>query len=140
MNKENRGLIIVSLTISLVTISAILLVLLFCHSVTYKAKFTTDDWVNAKDKDKYHYVDDLLDHYDLVGKTSQDIESLLGKTYFYTQDDIWFSSYIDTETEDIDAFCCYRIEDHPLAGWRILLIKFKNNIVVDVEESIEIAG
>lgn len=121
-------------------ISAFLLVILFCHSITFKAKFTTDDWINAKNENKYHYVDDLLDNYQLIGMPSEEVENLLGKHHIsMNKDSIMYDSYVKAES-DVDMIWYYRIEDHPLDGWRILLIKFKNNIVVDVEKSIEIAG
>lgn len=138
--QKKKGIIIISFTIFIVTMVLSSLVLLLCHNVTYTSKFTTEKWINTSDADKYHYVDDLLENYDLVGKTSQEIEALLGEKYIHTKDDLGFSEYVDTEKEDIDAFCYYRIEDHPLDGWRILLIKYKDNVVVEVKQGIEVAG
>ena len=134
---KKKGFIIISFTIFIVTMVLFSLVLWLCHNATYTSKFTPEKWINTRDADKYHYVDDLLENYDLVGKTSQEIEALLGEKYIYTKDDIKFSSYVDKETEDIDAFCYYRIEDHPMYGWRILLIKYKDNVVVEVKQGDE---
>ena len=138
-NRKNKGIIIPFIIFG-ATLSALFLVLFLCHNLTHSAKFTTDAWISASADKKYHYVDDLLENYQLIGKSAEEIKTLLGKPYHETKKgDFGYQDYVKSES-DIDMFWYYRIEDNPLDGWRILLIKYKNDIVIEVEKTIENPG
>ena len=44
-------------------------------------KFSTEKWIQTEDSQKYHYIKDLKDNYNLIGMTSQEVRELLGEPY-----------------------------------------------------------
>ena len=63
----------------------IMLCVLLCFSVCGCAfgdrKFSTEEWIRTEDGQKYHYIKDLKENYNLIGMTSQEVRELLGKPY-----------------------------------------------------------
>ena len=70
-------------------------------------KFSTEKWIQTEDSQKYHYIKDLKENYNLIGMTSQEVKELLGEPY------------------------------DELSGWNIYLIKLKDNIVFETETGVE---
>ena len=119
----------------------IMLCVLLCFSVCGCAfsdrKFSTEKWIQTEDSQKYHYIKDLKDNYNLIGMTSQEVRELLGKPYReILKGEVGFGDY-STLNERADKFFYYRIRDDIWVGWKIYLIRFKDDIVFETETGVE---
>lgn len=119
----------------------IILCVLLCFSVCGCAfsdrKFSTEKWIQTEDSQKYHYIKDLKENYNLIGMTSQEVKELLGEPYDeIAKGEPGFGDY-STLDEKADKFFYYRIRDDILSGWNIYLIKLKDNIVFETETGVE---
>lgn len=115
----------------------VLLCFSVCGCVFVDRKFSTDAWVHTEDSQKYHYIKDLKDNYNLIGMTSQEVRELLGKPYReILKGEVGFGDY-STLNERADKFFYYRIRDDIWVGWKIYLIRFKNNVVFETETGVE---
>lgn len=119
----------------------IMLCVLLCFSVCGCAfgdrKFSTEEWIQTEDSQKYHYIKDLKENYNLIGMTSQEVKELLGEPYDeIAKGEPGFGDY-STLDEKADKFFYYRIRDDILSGWNIYLIKLKDNIVFETETGVE---
>lgn len=119
----------------------IMLCVLLCFSVCGCAfsdrKFSTEKWIQTEDSQKYHYIKDLKENYNLIGMTSQEVKELLGEPYDeIAKGEPGFGDY-STLDEKADKFFYYRIRDDILSGWNIYLIKLKDNIVFETETGVE---
>ena len=100
-------------------------------------KFSTEKWIQTEDSQKYHYIKDLKENYNLIGMTSQEVKELLGEPYDeIAKGEPGFGDY-STLDEKADKFFYYRIRDDILSGWEIYLIRFKNNVVFETETGVE---
>ncbi|MEE0675071.1 MAG: hypothetical protein UCN61_04315 [Ruminococcus sp.] len=100
-------------------------------------KFSTEEWIQTEDSQKYHYIKDLKENYNLIGMTSQEVKELLGEPYDeIAKGEPGFGDY-STLDEKADKFFYYRIRDDILSGWNIYLIKLKDNIVFETETGVE---
>lgn len=115
----------------------VLLCFSVCGCVFVDRKFSTDAWVHTEDSQKYHYIKDLKENYNLIGMTSQEVKELLGEPYDeIAKGEPGFGDY-STLDEKADKFFYYRIRDDILSGWNIYLIKLKDNIVFETETGVE---
>lgn len=119
----------------------IMLCVLLCFSVCGCAfsdrKFSTEKWIQTENSQKYHYIKDLKENYNLIGMTSQEVRELLGEPYDeIAKGEPGFGDY-STLDEKADKFFYYRIRDDILSGWEIYLIRFKNNVVFETETGVE---
>ena len=124
----------------LIILSIILIfgIYIFCWSfISIDEKFSTQKWIQADDSQKYYYIKDLKENYNLKGMTSQEVKELLGEPYDKkTKGQIGFEEY-STHDERTDMIFYYRIREDIWSGWKIYLIRFKNNIVVETETGVE---
>lgn len=112
-------------------------VLLTGCSIMPNRKFSTEKWIQTEDSQKYHYIKDLKENYNLIGMTSQEVKELLGEPYDeIAKGEPGFGDY-STLDEKADKFFYYRIRDDILSGWEIYLIRFKNNVVFETETGVE---
>lgn len=115
----------------------VLLCFSVCGCVFVDRKFSTDAWVHTEDSQKYHYIKDLKDNYNLIGMTSQEVRELLGKPYReILKGEVGFGDY-STLNERADKFFYYRIRDDIWVGWKIYLIRFKDDVVIEARTDIE---
>ena len=100
-------------------------------------KFSTEKWIQTEDSQKYHYIKDLEENYNLIGMTSQEVRELLGKPYReILKGEVGFGDY-STLNERADKFFYYRIRDDIWVGWKIYLIRFKDDVVIEARTDIE---
>ena len=68
-------------TTFIVIVSTGFILILYCIVILglneYKSNFTTEKWLNAP-AERVYMVDDLLNEYELVGKTKDEVNTLLG--------------------------------------------------------------
>ena len=119
----------------------IMLCVLLCFSVCGCAfgdrKFSTEEWIRTEDGQKYHYIKDLKENYNLIGMTSQEVKELLGEPYDEkVKGQVGFEEY-STHDDRTDMILYYRIRDDIWSGWEIYLIRFKNNVVFETETGVE---
>ena len=119
----------------------IMLCVLLCFSVCGCAfgdrKFSTEEWIQTENNQKYHYIKDLEENYNLIGMTSQEVRELLGKPYReILKGEVGFGDY-STLNERADKFFYYRIRDDIWVGWKIYLIRFKDDVVIEARTDIE---
>ena len=115
----------------------VLLCFSVCGCVFVDRKFSTDAWVHTEDSQKYHYIKDLEENYNLIGMTSQEVKELLGKPYREkVKGQVGFEEY-STHDDRTDMIFYYRLRDDILSGWEIYLIRFKNNVVLETETGVE---
>lgn len=108
-----------------------------CGCVFVDKKFSTEAWVHTEDSQKYHYIKDLKENYNLIGMTSQEVRELLGEPYFErVKGEGGIGEYSTTDGRT-DMVFYYRLQEDILVGWRIYLIRFNNDIVFDVETGVE---
>ena len=118
-----------------------MLCVLLCFSVCGCAfgdrKFSTEEWIQTENNQKYHYIKDLEENYNLIGMTSQEVKELLGKPYREkVKGQVGFEEY-STHDDRTDMIFYYRIRDDIISGWEIYLIRFKDDIVFETETGVE---
>ena len=100
-------------------------------------KFSTEKWIQAEDGQKYHYIKDLEENYNLIGMTSQEVRELLGEPYDEkVKGQVGFEEY-STHDDRTDMIFYYRLREDIISGWEIYLIRFKNNVVFETETGVE---
>ena len=115
----------------------VLLCFSVCGCVFVDRKFSTDAWVHTEDSQKYHYIKDLKENYNLIGMTSQEVKELLGKPYREkVKGQVGFEEY-STHDDRTDMIFYYRLREDIISGWEIYLIRFKNNVVFETETGVE---
>ena len=119
----------------------IMLCVLLCFSVCGCAfsdrKFSTEKWIQTEDSQKYHYIKDLKENYNLIGMTSQEVRELLGEPYDEkVKGQVGFEEY-STHDDRTDMIFYYRLREDIISGWEIYLIRFKNNVVFETETGVE---
>lgn len=108
-----------------------------CSVLFTDRKFSTEKWIQTEDSQKYHYIKDLEENYNLIGMTSQEVRELLGKPYReILKGEVGFGDY-STLNERADKFFYYRIRDDIWVGWKIYLIRFKDDVVIEARTDIE---
>ncbi|WP_289319909.1 hypothetical protein [Peribacillus simplex] len=81
------------------------LLLLYCVVILgvneYESRFTTERWLND-DEGRVYLVDDLLNDHELIGKTKEEVITLLGSPteteYFKEEDSVVY--YLGAEREE----------------------------------------
>ena len=88
-------------------------------------KFDRDLWESEKKTERYRMYDDMKNNV-LIGKNNSEIESLLGeKEYGYDP---------DGDSDNSNYYWCYTIDEDFFEGDEMLLVEFKNDVVVDVDK------
>lgn len=122
---------------TILIIFCVILCFSVCGCAFVDRKFSTEEWIQTEDSQKYHYIKDLKENYNLIGMTSQEVKELLGEPYDeIAKGEPGFGDY-STLDEKADKFFYYRIRDDILSGWNIYLIKLKDNIVFETETGVE---
>ena len=103
-------------------------------------KFSTEKWIQTEDSQKYHYIKDLKENYNLIGMTSQEVRELLGEPYDEkVKGQVGFEEY-STHDDRTDMIFYYRLREDIISGWEIYLIRFKNNVVFETETGVDAPG
>jgi len=122
-NKKKKRMVI---SFGIVAIVLLGIVLCFVMSRNMQTQFSTQEWTTVREKTRYRMLDDLLASYHLEGMTTNEIEDLLGEES--VRHEAWAS-----EAGSVDFHWGYDIRYDKWNGWELLLIGFKDNVVVKYE-------
>lgn len=88
--------------------------------------FSTEKWLNGESTERYLMLDDLEQSYNLIGMRADEIQTLLGE---YS---IQCKAYLSNNGM-VDYHWGYAIRYDDWEGTEVLLIDFKDDIVVNYE-------
>lgn len=88
--------------------------------------FSTEQWINGDDTERYRMLDDLTANYNLIGMRTDEIKTLLGDY------DVGHGAFL-SDAGTADYYWGYVIRFDDWEGREVLLISFKDDIVVKYE-------
>lgn len=88
--------------------------------------FSSDEWINGEWKERYRMLEDLENNYELIGMSREEIDEMLGEYAIRCN-----ASVIDDEDGDYELG--FEVREDYWEGIEVLLISFKDNIVVKYE-------
>lgn len=120
-------------TYTVCIIIAWILVVLFILSIfnskdnqAYQIPFDSNEWKVMEKTERYKMYDDLVNNYNLIGKSYSEIEMLLGtKCMEYDP---------NNDSSDNNYYWAYTIRNDNFEGDEVILIHFENNLVTEVEK------
>lgn len=88
--------------------------------------FSTEQWINGDDTERYRMLDDLTANYNLIGMHTDEVKTLLGAY------DVGHGAFL-SDAGAVDYYWGYVIRFDDWEGREVLLIGFKDDIVVKYE-------
>lgn len=121
VNQRKRAIII--------SVIAVMIILLFIvpfikKQSTKPISFSSEKWISGNWKERYRMLEDIEQNYELIGMSADEIEEFLG---IYS---IRCEPYIGEEGI-VDYHLGFEVREDYWEGIEVLLISFKNDIVVN---------
>ena len=89
--------------------------------------FSSEKWIASKDTERYCMFADFENNYELIGMNKEEIQSLLGEYSIRKEADF-------SDANMVDFHWGYIIREDAWEGMEVLLIGFKDDVVIKYEK------